>query len=437
MLRPLAVAAAALLALSARAQTPAPAPAAADPAVTAAPVPAVAAPAPAPEPAKPAKSVLYVIAARSKLTVSGRAWAGFENVGATDGSAPGASEVPSRWRLRNGASFLSFRGETELRENWKAFAQVEAEFGLDGEEGTPFSGTRNTGVGIQSPYGTLIAGRWDSPTKKTTLHLDPWGGVGIFGYYNIMGQQQVSATGSGSNRWDRRLNNGLFYTSPTFSGFTVLAAVSVGEAATNGTIKVSPYTVSGSLQYRNDDLYLGASYERRSDCGNPDADAPAGPSCNQAALGSAAQPNGTDSAIRVGAGYTVKRTFTKLAATYEHIDLMAEAEGALARKALQRDVYWGSITQGIFSDTHQVILNYGVATEASGSGVFADTDGTNASTVTVAYRYFLNKNANVDVGFAKVMNGKNAAYRFGSGNFGSVPVGSTSTGYGAGFRYLF
>lgn len=432
MSRPLAVAAAALFALSARAQTPAPA----DPAA-AAPTAAPAVAAPAPEPAKPAKSVLYVIASRSKLTVSGRAWAAVENVGATDGSVAGASELPDRWRVRNGASYLSFRGETDLMENWTAFAQVEAEFGLDGEEGTPFSGTRNTGVGLETPYGTLIAGRWDSPTKKTTLHLDPWGGVGIFGYYNVMGQQQVSATGSGSNRWDRRLNNGLFYTSPTFSGFTVLAAASLGEAVKNGTLKVNPYTVSGSLQYRTDDLYLGVSYERRNDCGNPDADAPAGASCNQAALGSAAQPNGTDSAIRVGVGYTVRRTYTKLGASYEHIDLMAEAEGALARKTLRRDVYWGSITQGILGNVHQVILNYGVATEASGSGVFADTDGTGASTVTLAYRYFLNKNANVDVGFVKVMNGKNAAYRFGSGNLGSVPVGSDSTGYGAGFRYLF
>ena len=426
MTRALAAAAAAFVALAARAQTPEPA---APPAAT----PPAAAPAKKAEPEKGT----FVLGPKSKISVTGRAWSSFENVGATAGSAPGASKVKDRRRLHNNASFVRVRGESELLAGWKAIAQVEAEFGIDGENGLPFSGTRNTGVGLGSPYGTLIFGRWDSPSKQTTIGLDPFGGTGIFGYYNVFGQQQASATASGANRWDRRLNNGLHYTSPSIEGFTVLAAYSVGETPTNGAVKVDPYTVSAALHYKNGPLYVGASYETRNDCGNPDADAPGGPSCNQAALGSATQPNGTDQAFRAGAGYSVKPTFTKLGVAYEHVDLQADATATAAKKTLKRDVTWGVVTQGLGTDRHQVILAYGMATKVSGSGVFADTADTGASYLTAAYRFFLAKDVDLYAGYVQVKNQKNASYRFGSGNFGSVPVGSTSKGVGAGLRYFF
>lgn len=446
MTRTIAVLAAALFAAGARAQTAQP-PAAPPPSPSSpsdAPAPPAAAPAlpsvaPASAPKKEEKKPkgTYAIGERSQIAINGRAWAEFHNVGADAGSAPGASNLPDRWRLHNNSSYIRVRGERELQPEWKAIAQIEAEFGVEGESGLPFSGTRNTGVGIGSPYGTLILGRWDSPAKQTTIGLDPFGGTGVFGYYNVFGQQQASESSSGSNRWDRRLNNSIHYTSPSVSGLRVLAAYSVGETRRNGDIAVEPYTASAAVQYTRGPLYLGVAYETRNDCGNPDADAPGGPSCNQAALGSATQPNGTDQAFRAGAGFTLKSTFTKLAAAFEHVDLQADATATAASKTLQRDVYWGSITQGIFTDRHQVILNYGVATKVSGHGVFADNAATGASYVTGAYRFWIDKDTDVYAAFTQVMNERNASYRFGSGNFGSVPVGSTSTGYGAGIRYMF
>jgi predicted porin len=439
---------AAVLAVTASAQTPpAPvpeAPAAAQAAAAATPVIAPAAPskevaAPAVAAKKSEKAaIVYVIAEKSTLSISGRAWAEFHNVGATAGTSGGAA-VADRWRVHNNSSYLRVRGETELSEGWSALAQIEAEFGIDGENGTPFGSTRNTGVGLESPGGTLIAGRWDSPTKQTTIGLDPFGGTGIFGYYNVMGQQQVSATTGGSNRWDRRLNNSLSYWSPEMAGFKILAAYSVGEARTGGTgtIKVNPYTASVALHYRSGPFYAGVSYETRNDCGNPDADAPAGSSCSTAALGSATQPRGTDSAMRVGASYDLKKTWTKVALAYEQISLEAKAQGALPEKTLSRDTYWGVITQGIMSNNNQLILVYGMASKASGKGVFPDLSGTDAAYVTAAFRHYMNKDTDVYVGYTSLTNGKNAMFRFGSGNFGNVPVGSTSTGYGVGLRYFF
>ncbi|HET7825804.1 MAG TPA: porin [Anaeromyxobacter sp.] len=441
MTRTLAALAAVLLATGAHAQTAAPTASPAPPSDAATPPAATsaapAAPAPAVRQERKLPTGTFAIGERSQISINGRAWAEWNNVGADSGSAPGATNVPDRARLSNNSSYLRVRGEHEFATEWRAIAQIEAEFGIDGENGLPFSGTRNTGVGVASPFGTLILGRWDSPMKQTTIGLDPFGGTGIFGYYNVFGQQQASATSSGANRWDRRLNNSLSYTSPSVAGFTALAAYSVGETPRSGTIPVNPFTASGALHYKYGPLYLGVAYEYRRDCGNPDADAPGGASCNQAALGSATQPKGTDQGIRAGASYAFKSTFTKLSVAYEHISLEAAAIPTAPKKTLSRDAYWGSITQGIFTNRHQLILNYGVATSVSGQNVFADDSGTGASYVTAAYRFWLYPDTDVYAAFTQVTNERNASYRFGSGNFGNVPVGSTSTGWGGGIRYMF
>jgi predicted porin len=439
-MRILAAIPAALLASGALAQTSPPPPTpGGEPAPSAA---APVAPAPAPAPKQKEEKGFVVVGERSKISLSGRAWASVENVRADSGSSPTGVEAKARNRVSNNSSYFHVEGEYTLAAGWAAIAQIEAEFGIEGENGLPFSGTRNTGVGLRGPIGSVILGRWDSPTKQTTIGLDPFGGTGIFGYYNVFGQQQTSATGQGANRWDRRLNNSINYTSPSFSGFKVLAAYSVGETptvtpTTGPAISVSPWTASAALHYRSGPLYAGVAYERRNDCGNPDADAPGGASCSNAALGSKDQPNGTDQAVRVGVGYTIKPTFTKLGAAYEHIDLEVDALGTAVKKSLKRDVYWGTITQGLGTDTHQLILNYGFATDVSGSGVFADNKDTGAWYLTAAYRFWASKTTDLYVGYTTIKNRKNATYRIGSGNFGNVAVGSTTQGFGAGLRFMF
>lgn len=390
--------------------------------------------------AVPASRVMAQTPAEEKfrITFSGRAWANVDNVRATAGSAAGATAVKNRNRVTSNGSYLRVRAETTLVEGWKALAQVESELSIDGEEGTPFFSTRNTGVGLASPYGTLILGRWESPTKLATVGLDPFGGTGIFSYYNVVGQQQTGPTSQGSNRWDRRFTNGIHYTSPVLHGFKALAAYAVGETSSNGGLDVNPSALSAAIQYTQGPLYLGASYEIRTDCGNPDsAPGATNPSCAASALGSATQPNGTDSAIRAGVGYTIKPARTKLGFVYEHIDLQADAEGALPEKTLRRDVYWGTITQGLGSDAHELILAYGLATDVSGTNDFTDTADTGAQAFTAAYRFRVTKDADLYAGYTQVKNDRNATYRIGTGNFGNVPVGSTTRGFGGGIRYVF
>jgi predicted porin len=450
MTRTLVALAAAVLAAGARAQTEAPTIPAPPPSDQATPPAATSAPLATPKKEEKKPKGTFVIGSKSEISINGRAWAEVNNVRATAGSAAAAKSVKPVNRVSSNSSYLRVRGERDLDGGWKAFAQLEAEFGLEGEAGTPYASTRNTGVGLSTPYGDLTLGKWDSPTKETTIGLDPFVGTGIFGYYNVFT----------AYRADRRLNNALLYQSPSVGGFTLLAAGSLGEATyakktttvtvgtapdtvkvsstSTGTIAVNPYTASAALHYRNGGLYAGVSYEYRNDCANPDADAPAGPSCDRAVLGTDAQPNGVDQGVRVGASYVIKGTFTRLAGLYEHISLKANATATAQEKTLERDAYWGSITQGIFGERHQLILDYGLASSYSGKNI-GTTAKTGGQTFTAAYRLNLDKDLMVYLAFAQIINEDNQTQKFGSGGVPgfSAPAGSTVTGFGGGVRYMF
>ncbi len=429
MTRTVAAIAAALIAAGASAQTQPPSLPTAPPSDSPTPPAATSAPVDVPkkEEKKPPKGT-FVIGSKSQISINGRAWGEVNNVRASKGVT--ATAVLPVNRLSSNSSYVRIRGERELDFGFKAFAQVEAEFGLEGENGTPFASTRNTGVGLASPYGELTLGRWDSPMKETTIGLDPFVGTGIFGYYNVFTKYRA----------DRRLNNSALYESPSVGGFTLIAAGSLGETkfAASTQNRVDPYTASGAIHYRGGPAYVGVAYEYRHDCANPDADAPAGPSCDRSALGTAAQPNGIDQVFRVGAGYTVKQTFTRLGAVYEHLALKLNAKDALLEQKLARDAYWGSITQGLLSQKHEVVLNYGWASKYSGTNI-GNTAGTGARTFTAAYRFNFDKDLMLYVAATQIINGDNQTQKFGSGGVPgfSAPKGSTVKGFGAGMRLLF
>ena len=85
-------------------------------------------------------------------------------------------------------------------------------------------GTRDSFVGIEGPYGTIKAGKVDSPYKKATAAFDPFANT-IADYNSIIGN-----TG-GDNRaeFDWRMNHAVWYESPIWKGFQFSALVSPGQ----------------------------------------------------------------------------------------------------------------------------------------------------------------------------------------------------------------
>ena len=85
-------------------------------------------------------------------------------------------------------------------------------------------GTRDSYLGMESPWGAIKAGKSDTPYKKSTSAMDPF--TRTLGDYNsIMGN-----TG-GDNRaeFDWRMPHAIWYESPLFNGFQFSALISPGQ----------------------------------------------------------------------------------------------------------------------------------------------------------------------------------------------------------------
>src|SRR5712691_6615989 len=85
-------------------------------------------------------------------------------------------------------------------------------------------GTRDSFLGVESPWGAIKAGKSDTPYKKSTAAMDPFSRT-LGDYNSIMGN-----TG-GDNRaeFDWRMNHAIWYESPIFNGFQFSALASPGQ----------------------------------------------------------------------------------------------------------------------------------------------------------------------------------------------------------------
>src|SRR6185437_11202562 len=132
------------------------------------------------------------------VTLYGRVYATFESVEAKGGASP----VVRRERVSDQSSLLGVRGKEDLGGGLKAFFQLETTFKPD-QNDTTFA-DRNSGVGLQGGWGSILMGRWDTPYKTTTIGVDPYGDLTLGG---------ITAANSGSGargvqaQFDRRDQN--------------------------------------------------------------------------------------------------------------------------------------------------------------------------------------------------------------------------------------
>lgn len=185
------------------------------------------------------------------VTLYGRIWVMANSVKAT-----GPASSPSRISVVDESSLIGVRGTEDLGGGLKAFFQCESSAPPDAGGGTFCS--RNSGVGLQGNFGSILLGRWDSPFKLSQIFVDPYG-------QNTLGNQQtwigVSGAG-GNNEFNRRQNNNIQYWSPNFSGFTVRLSYGANEAK---TATINPQTTNFSLDYNKGPVRIAYSYENHKD----------------------------------------------------------------------------------------------------------------------------------------------------------------------------
>jgi predicted porin len=189
------------------------------------------------------------------VTLYGRIYVTLESVEGNSGAVP----VPRRTRVEDQSSYLGVRGTEDLGGGLKAFFQLETGFRPDSNT-TTFA-ARNSGVGLQGGWGSVLLGRWDTPWKVVTIAVDPFG--------DLL-QGGITGTLSDQGNFDRREQNNIQYWSPSWGGFALRAyyAANEGKAAGSAdgkTPPINPYSDGISVTYTGGPAYLFAVYEEHHD----------------------------------------------------------------------------------------------------------------------------------------------------------------------------
>lgn len=313
------------------------------------------------------------------VTLYGRVYVMFENVKA-DG-------VSSRNRITDGSSLLGVRGTEDLGGGLKAFFQLETAFETGNSAGNTFA-TRNSGVGLQGGFGTLMAGRWDSPYKSATIGIDPFGDLTIAGITSALNDR---------GNFDRRLQNVVQYWSPTMGGFAVRLAHGVNENKNDAT-GLNPKESAASLTYRKGPAYLFATYEEHKD--------------RSAALrkeeGAAAGGSIAFGAFKVGGQYQ----------EYKSTSLTKQ------KAYMVNAVFTGG--------KHQVMAQYQNAKDGGPNGAATQPD---CDVSSVGYQYNFSRRTFFIALYSEVDNNSASNCRFGAGDIGGAGV--DKEGFAVGIRHVF
>ena len=372
------------------------------------------------------------------VTLYGRVHATFESVEADAGTFPGATgqgALVRRNRVQDQASLLGVRGTEDLGGGLKAFFQLETAFKPD-QNDTTFA-ARNSGVGLQGAWGSLLLGRWDTPYKVVTTAIDPYGDVTIGGWSNIMNGGGSYGL-AGSAVLDRRDQNVVQYWSPTWAGIAIRLSYSANEGR---TATLNPRSNGASISWTGGPIYLAYAYHELKDL-------------TTAGLSLTVNSSGAVTAVAFPSftppkqqGNEIVGTFTfgpvKIGAAYEKIKRGASgaAPAPLAivgfsdRKAWAGNVVW---TLG----NHQLIYQYMKATDG---GVLVQ--GTPGLSVTVlqpeckmnapGYQYNFSRRTFMQIIYSKIDNNATGTCNFyAAGAIGNA-LGADVKGVSLGLRHIF
>lgn len=155
------------------------------------------------------------------------------------------------WELTSNASRIGIKGKTKLSDNGLNVI-YKAEYQIAHDDGTADNDefkARNMYVGLQGAFGTIIAGKHDTPTKLAQGKIDMFNDLVHGDIKNIM---------VGENRED----NIVMYTTPKAAGFYANVAFMPGEdagcdaLACKGDDSDLGDQFSASINYKHDKFWV-------------------------------------------------------------------------------------------------------------------------------------------------------------------------------------
>ena len=154
---------------------------------------------------------------------------------------------------QSNSSRLGFKGSEDLGGGLKAIWQIESSIGV-GSASSSLAG-RNTYVGLQGGWGTLLGGRHDTPFKSVSRKFDLFGDqVGDTRNLN----NGTDGLGQGSNvGFDLRTVDTVAYVTPTFGGGFNVAVAYVLEDGPDS----EQDALSANSMWKSGDFLVGVGYE--------------------------------------------------------------------------------------------------------------------------------------------------------------------------------
>lgn len=333
------------------------------------------------------------------VTLYGRVYVTFESVEAKGGPST-AAPVPRRERVEDQSSLLGVRGTEDLGGGLKAFFQLETAFRPDSNN-TTFA-ARNSAVGLQGGFGSILMGRWDMPWKAATIAIDPYGDLTIGGITGVL---------SDGGNFDRRDQNVVQYWTPTIAGFAARLAITSNE---NKTTSANPRDYGANITYTGGPAYAFVAYEKHKDqLGG-----------NGGAVGSAASNIVAGSEEK---GWAAGGSFSfgpvKLGAQYQKIDKTNRKD----QKGWMGNIVY---TMG----NHQFIYQY---MQAKDGGLNTAAEQQDCREHAPGYQYNFTKRTFVLAQYSHIDNKNNASScNFGANRLG-ITAGQDPRGWSLGIRHVF
>ena len=292
----------------------------------------------------------------------------------SDNGDNNTGQEKSKMSVSSNGSYLGFRGDEDLGNGMSAMYQLEQ--GVNWDTGTAFTDNRPTYVGIGGGFGTVMAGRFDTPYMSATDRYDIF--IDTKADYNAIMGATVGSSVTGAI-FDGRVSNTLVYATPDLSGFTgALAWVMADATSGNDNLPISKsnnkkdaYSVSGN--YDNGPLSLAAAYQ----------------SIQKAGLGGVSGKDAT--AWKVGGSYTIMDA-TTLALIYENIDLGGNVK--------DRNAFYVNASHKMGDTTLK--LAYANADKCGGTSAVCDKTG--GQQISVGVSQSLTKNTEVYALYTQVTN---------------------------------
>ena len=143
------------------------------------------------------------------------------------------------WKLNSNASRIGLKGSTQVSEGLTVFYKTEFQVDVDGD-GDVFK-QRNIFAGVKGSFGSILAGKNDTPTKLAQKKID---------LFNDL-EGDIKKTFAGENR----MSNIIAYTTPKYGNFSATYAVMPSEGDNGSLSDATSYSVS----YSKDDLYVAVA----------------------------------------------------------------------------------------------------------------------------------------------------------------------------------